>query len=150
MYNDIITILTKMRDEPQFRGMPSPAKALNEGCYWWDVIWENWCSDKTYQYYVPEGLTDSMSLCIVACIASTQTDVRYYLSAQLDDLYYFVQELQKILEKDKLYYPFFKEFIEKNQSEYKNGLDDLQNQVHLEKVNELMTQVHAQEDELPF
>lgn len=148
VYNDIITILTKMRGEPQFRGMPSPAKALNNGCYWWDVIWENWCNDNNCKYFVPNGLTDSMSLCIVACIASTRTDVRYYLNAQLDDLYYFVQELQKMLEKDKLYYPFFKEFIETKQSEYRNGLNDLQNQVHREEVNELKTKAQMLECEL--
>ena len=37
VYNEIITVLTKMRKEPKFRGLPIPAKALNEACFLYDL-----------------------------------------------------------------------------------------------------------------
>lgn len=37
VFNDIITVLTQMRKEPKFRGLPSPAKSLNEACFLYDL-----------------------------------------------------------------------------------------------------------------
>lgn len=47
MYNEIITVLTQMRKEPKFRGLPTPAKSLNEACFLFDLkrkdeMWENY------------------------------------------------------------------------------------------------------------
>ena len=47
VYNEIITVLTQMRKEPKFRGLPTPAKSLNEACFLFDLkrkdeMWENY------------------------------------------------------------------------------------------------------------
>ncbi len=37
VYNEIITVLTQMRKVPKFRGLPTPAKTLNEACFLYDL-----------------------------------------------------------------------------------------------------------------
>lgn len=147
IYNDIITVLTKLRNDVKYRGLPAPAKVLNEGAYWWDVIWENW-GQNNYTYSIPAGLTDPLALCVVACIASASADIRYYLMGQLDDVYYFVESIKTVLATDKMYYPKFQPVIDDYQDDHKSGLENLQNEVHAEKVKELSEQLRAKDEEM--
>lgn len=136
VYNDIITILVKMRNEAVHRGMPSPAQILNEASYWWDIIWYCWCGNN-YKYQLPAGLNDNLIKCVLSCIASDGSDCRYYLDGCLDDVYFFVQSIQESLATDKVYYPKFRSLIETLQKRHKDGLDDLQSKVYQDKVKEL-------------
>lgn len=147
VYNEIITILSQMRKDSDYRGLPSPAIILNEASYWWDVIEGIW-ADNGYKYIVPSELKGSLILSVVACLAADNTDCRSYLMGQLDDLYYYVQDIQKMLEGDKQYYPWFKVLIEEKLGLHKEGLESLQSSVHLEKVKELTCLLEEREREL--
>lgn len=147
VYNEIITILSQMRKDSGYRGLPSPAVILNEASYWWDVIEGIW-ADNGYKYIVPSELKNSLILSVVACLAADNTDCRSYLMGQLDDLYYYVQDIQKMLEGDKQYYPWFKVLIEEKLGLHKAGLESLQSSVHLEKVKELTCLLEEREREL--
>lgn len=146
-YNDIITVLSKLRNDAKYRGLPAPAKVLNEGSYWWDVIWENW-RNNNYTFSIPSGLTDPLSLCIVACIASSRADGRYYLVAELDDVYYFVETIKTVLKHDKKFYPKFQPVIDHYQNLHKSGLESLQSKVHAEKIKELNEQLRAKDEKM--
>lgn len=146
VYNDIITVLSKLRNDAKYRGLPAPAKVLNEGTYWWDVIWENWCNNN-YTYSIPQGLTDPLALCIVACIASSHADARSNLMAELDDVYYFVESIKETIATDKAFYPKFRPVIDHYQDLHRSGLESLQNEIHAEKIKELNETLHAKEEE---
>lgn len=147
VYNEIITILTKMRKEASFRGMPSTSVMLNEASYWWDVIFNNWC-ENGYKYQIPSDLHDNLTLCILACIAAEQIDCRSYLTGDLDELYYFVQSIQEKLKTDKVYYPKFKQLIDSLQDNHKEGLEELQSEIHKKKVKELTEIIEKQNETL--
>ena len=147
VYNEIITILSQMRKDSGYRGLPSPAVILNEASYWWDVIWDTYI-EQNGKYEVPAELKDVLILSVVACLAADNTDCRYYLMGQLDDVYYFVQNIQAALAGDKKYYPWFKVLIEEKLGLHKDGLESIQSSVHLEKVKELTCLLEEREREL--
>lgn len=147
VYNEIITILSQMRKDSAYRGLPSPAVILNEASYWWDVIWDTYI-EQNGKYEVPAELNDSLILGVVACLAADNADCRYYLMGQLDDVYYFVRNIQAALAGDKKYYPWFKVLIEEKLGLHKDGLESIQSSVHLEKVKELTCLLEEREREL--
>ena len=68
VYNEIITVLTKMRSEPKFRGLPTPAKSLNEACYLYDLKRKE-LSLEDEKKYISE-INDDLSRVLVALLAT--------------------------------------------------------------------------------
>ena len=68
VYNEIITVLTKMRSEPKFRGLPAPAKSLNEACFLYDLKRKE-LSLEDEKKYISE-INDDLSRVLVALLAT--------------------------------------------------------------------------------
>ena len=68
VYNEIITILTKMRSEPKFRGLPTPVKSLNEACFLYDLKRKE-LSLEDEKKYISE-INDDLSRVLVALLAT--------------------------------------------------------------------------------
>ena len=68
VYNEIITVLTKMRSEPKFRGLPTPAKSLNEACFLYDLKRKE-LSLEDEKKYISE-INDDLSRVLVALLAT--------------------------------------------------------------------------------
>ena len=69
VYNDIITILTKMRSEPEFRGLPSPAKSLNEACFLYDMKQQRDLDLEEEKKYISE-INGDLSKVLVAVLST--------------------------------------------------------------------------------
>ena len=136
VYNEIITILSQMRKDSGYRGLPSPAIILNEASYWWDVIRVTYL-EHDGKYEVPAELNDVLILSVVACLAAGNTDCGR-----------FVRDIQTSLAGDKKYYPWFKVLIDEKLGLHKAGLENLQSSVLLEKVKELTCLLEEREREL--
>lgn len=68
VYNEIITVLTKMRKEPKYRGLPTPAKSLNEACFLYDLKPKNFSLEEEKKYI--SEISDDLSRVLVALLAT--------------------------------------------------------------------------------
>ena len=73
LYNEIITVLTKMRSEPEFRGLPSPAKSLNEACFLYDMKQQRDLDLEEEKKYISE-INSDLSKVLVALLATAIED----------------------------------------------------------------------------
>ena len=69
LFNDIITILTKMRSESEFRGLPSPAKSLNEACFLYDMKQQRDLDLEEEKKYISE-INGDLAKVLVALMAT--------------------------------------------------------------------------------
>ncbi len=69
VYNDIITVLTQLRNEPRYRGLPAPVSILNEACYHLAVMEQMFKKsfEDTKNYIA--GFKDDLILCVVSILA---------------------------------------------------------------------------------
>lgn len=109
VYNDIITVLLKVRKLPGYQMMPVPARILNESVFYWDLLREG----KSYGDW---SLTDKIDrdpliLSVLACLSA----------ATLDEGWLFTQELKAELVGDSHYYPHFAPVVEKYEKEYEEA-----------------------------
>ena len=79
VYNDIITILTKMRSEPEFRGLPSPAKSLNEACFLYDMKQQRDLDLEEEKKYISE-IDGDLSKVLVAVMATAWEEDGYFIA----------------------------------------------------------------------
>ena len=78
VYNEIITVLTQMRKEPKFRGLPVPAKSLNEACFLYDLKKKD-LSEKEEKKYISE-IDDDLSKVLVALLATAWEDIGFCIA----------------------------------------------------------------------
>lgn len=78
VYNEIITVLTQMRKEPKFRGLPTPAKSLNEACFLYDLKRKDLTEEEEKKYI---GEIDSdLSKVLVALMATAWEDLGFCIA----------------------------------------------------------------------
>lgn len=102
VYNDIITILTKMRSEPEFRGLPSPAKSLNEACFLYDMMQQRDLDLEEEKKYISE-INGDLSKVLVAVLATALEESGFCIA----------YDRLKIIGDKNPYLPKFDEVFEK-------------------------------------
>lgn len=72
VYNDIITVLTKLRNEPRHRGLPAPVSILNDACYHLAVMEQMFkhSYEDTEKYL--SGIKDNLLLCVMSILADKE------------------------------------------------------------------------------
>lgn len=72
VYNDIITVLTKLRNEPRHRGLPAPVSILNDACYHLAVMEQMFKQsyEDTENYLA--GIKDNLLLCVMSTLADKE------------------------------------------------------------------------------
>lgn len=72
VYNDIITVLTKLRNEPRHRGLPAPVSILNDACYHLAVMDQMFkhSYEDTEKYL--SGIKDNLLLCVMSILADKE------------------------------------------------------------------------------
>ena len=72
VYNDIITVLTKLRNEPRHRGLPAPVSILNDACYHLAVMDQMFkvSYEDTEKYLA--GIKDNLLLCVMSILADKE------------------------------------------------------------------------------
>lgn len=78
VFNEIITILTQMRKEPKFRGLPTPAKSLNEACFLYDLKKKD-LSEEAEKKYISE-IDGDLSKVLVALMATAWEEIGYCIA----------------------------------------------------------------------
>ena len=73
VYNDIITVLTQLRNDPKHRGLPAPATILNDACYHLAVLKQK--QEEEYEAADDHlsGIKDNLLLCIMVTIAEKES-----------------------------------------------------------------------------
>lgn len=79
VYNDIITILTQMRSEPKFRGLPTPAKSLNEACYLYDLKQQREMTLEEEKKFISE-INGDLAKVLVAVLATAWEDIGFCIA----------------------------------------------------------------------
>lgn len=72
VYNDIITVLTKLRNEPRHRGLPAPVSIINDACYHLAVMEQMFkhSYEDTEKYL--SGIKDNLILCVMWILADKE------------------------------------------------------------------------------
>lgn len=72
VYNDIITVLTKLRNEPRHRGLPAPVSIINDACYHLAVMEQMFKQsyEDTEKYL--SGIKDNLLLCVMSILADKE------------------------------------------------------------------------------
>ena len=72
VYNDIITVLTKLRNEPRHRGLPAPVSIINDACYHLAVMEQMFkhSYEDTEKYLA--GIKDNLILCVMSILADKE------------------------------------------------------------------------------
>ncbi len=109
VFNEIITILTKMRSEPKFRGLPSPTKSLNEACYLYDMKRKD-LSIEEEKKYISE-ISNDLSKVLVALLATAWEDSGFCIA----------RDINQIAGKSNPYLPNFDALLEK----YMNKMNEV-------------------------
>lgn len=136
VYNDIITILLKVRKLPGYQSMPIPARVLNESVYYWDLLREG-------KGYGDWTLTDAIDrspliLSVLACLSA----------ATLDEGWLFTQELKGVLAFDNRYYPHFASVVEKYEKEYEEAYAKLHGEAPADIIKWQAESIKVLEDKL--
>lgn len=111
VYNEIITILTKMRSEPEFRGLPSPAKSLNEACFLYDLKQQRKLSLEEEKTYISE-INDDLSKVLVAVMATAREEDGYFIA---HDRYEYIGDANPYLHR---FDEVFENYLSKEMQNY--------------------------------
>ena len=133
VYNEIITVLTQMRKEPMFRGLPTPAKSLNEACYLYDLKGKNLDKEDEKKYI--STIDNDLSKVLVALLATAWEDYGYLVAS---NRYEIVGEKNPYLPK---FDPVFEHYMNEEMAAYDSYGDAL-------RIDELEEKVKLKEDEV--
>lgn len=134
VYNDIITILTKMRSEPEFRGLPSPAKSLNEACFLYDMKQQRDLDLEEEKKYISE-INGDLSKVLVAVLSTALEESGFCIA----------YDRLKIIGDKNPYLPKFDEVFEKYMNEEKEAYDSYGDAL---RILDLEDELKAKEVEL--
>lgn len=144
VYNDIITILTKMRSEPEFRGLPSPAKSLNEACFLYDMKQQRDLDLEEEKKYISE-INGDLSKVLVAVLSTALEESGFGIA----------YDRLKIIGDKNPYLPKFDEVFEKYMNQemearnaYGDGIRILDLEDELKAKENLLATANAKIEEL--
>ena len=130
VYNEIITVLTQLRKEPKFRGLPTPAKSLNEACFLYDLkrkdeLWENFIRE----------IDGDLSKVLVALLVTAKEEYGELIAF---DRYKIIGERNPYLPK---FDAVFESYMAKVQQNYDSCWD-------MRRISDLEDELKSKEDEL--
>ena len=134
VYNEIITVLTQMRKEPKFRGLPAPAKSLNEACFLYDLK-RNDLDLEEEKKYISE-IDGDLSKVLVALMATAMEETGGYLIA--DARYEMIGESNP-------YLPYFDSLFKRYMNEVTEAYDSYGDFL---RINELEDEVKVKDGQL--
>lgn len=134
VYNEIITVLTQLRKEPKFRGLPAPAKSLNEACFLYDLK-RNDLDLEEEKKYISE-IDGDLSKVLVALMATAMEETGGYLIA--DARYEMIGESNP-------YLPYFDSLFKRYMNEVTEAYDSYGDFL---RINELEDEVKVKDGQL--
>ena len=134
VYNEIITVLTQLRKEPKFRGLPAPAKSLNEACFLYDLK-RNDLDLEEEKKYISE-IDGDLSKVLVALMATALEETGGYLIA--DARYEMIGESNP-------YLPYFDSLFKRYMNEVTEAYDSYGDFL---RINELEDEVKVKDGQL--
>ena len=134
VYNEIITVLTQMRKEPKFRGLPTPAKSLNEACFFYDLKRKDLDLEEEKKYI--SEIDGDLSKVLVALMATALEETGGYLIA--DARYEMIGESNP-------YLPYFDSLFKRYMNEVTEAYDSYGDFL---RINELEDEVKVKDGQL--
>jgi len=134
VYNEIITVLTQLRKEPKFRGLPAPAKSLNEACFLYDLK-RNDLDLEEEKKFISE-IDGDLSKVLVALMATALEETGGYLIA--DARYEMIGESNP-------YLPYFDSLFKRYMNEVTEAYDSYGDFL---RINELEDEVKVKDGQL--
>ena len=143
VYNEIITILTQLRKEPKFRGLPTPAKSLNEACFLYDLKRKDLELEEEKQYI--SEINGELAKVLVALMATAWEDIGYCIAY---DRRQIIGESNPYLAKfDELFEHYMHEEEEVRNS-YGDGIRILDLEDEVKAKDNMLAEANAKIDEL--
>ena len=133
VYNEIITVLTQMRKEPMFRGLPTPAKSLNEACFLYDLKRKD-LSLEDEKKYISE-INGDLTKVLVALLATAWEEIGFCIA----------HERYEIIGEKNPYLPKFDEVFEHYMNEVRAVYDSAGD---ARKILDLEDELKVKEDEV--
>ena len=133
VYNEIITVLTKLRSESKFRGLPTPAKSLNEACFLYDLKRKE-LSLEDEKKYISE-IDSDLSKVLVTLLATALEEHGFCIA----------HERYEIVGEQNPYLPKFDRLFEHYMNEVRNAYDSYGD---ARKILDLEDELKVKDDEL--
>ena len=133
VYNEIITILTKLRKEPKFRGLPTPAKSLNEACFLYDLKRKDLELEEEKQYI--SEINGELAKVLVALMATAWEEAGFCIA----------YDRKQIIGEGNPYLPKFDPVFENYMAKEKEAADAC---CDMRRIYELEDELKSKEDEL--
>ena len=133
VYNEIITVLTQLRKEPMFRGLPTPAKSLNEACYFYDLKGKNLDKEDEIKYI--SKIDNDLTKVLVVLMATALEEYGYLVAC---NRYEIIGEKNPFLPK---FDPVFESYKSKEEALADACWDG-------RRIYDLEEEVKSKEDEL--
>jgi len=136
VYNELITVLTLLRNDPKNRGMAMPAKVLNEACYQYDFM-RAMFNDNDIKAHI-EQYQDTLILCAVSALATMLDDTGILIT----------HAIEPYIKKDTQYYPYFKTLIKRGEEYNLQIFEELHSPIKEDQIDELKQNLKTIEEQL--
>ena len=133
VYNEIITVLTQMRKEPKFRGLPAPAKALDDACYFYDMKKKDWTPEEDMEFI--RIIEDDLTKVLVALMITAWDDNGFLIACDRSE---FIEKSNPYLAKFDALFEHYMHEEEEARNSYGDAL----------RIDELEEELKAKESEL--
>ena len=143
VYNEIITVLTQMRKEPMFRGLPTPAKSLNEACFLYDLKSKDLSLEDEKKYL--SEINGDLSKVLVALMATAWEDIGFCIAY---DRLQIIGESNPYLPKfDSVFESYMNKEVEARNA-YGDGIRILDLEDEVKAKDNMLAEANAKIDEL--
>ena len=126
VYNEIITVLTQLRKEPKFRGLPAPAKSLNEACFLYDLK-RNDLDLEEEKKYISE-IDGDLSKVLVALMATAMEDSGFCIG----------YDRNKIIGETNPYLPKFDSLFERYMNEEMEAMNSYGDFLRIHELEDVL------------
>lgn len=135
IYAEVLSILTNMRQLPKFRGLPMPAKLLNQACFVYDSLEDVSIDD--YENHIQQ-IDDILCLCIVASLSGALSDTGLLLT----------HTIMPYIEEDKIYYPYFEKLLQKWENYHIQIVEERHSYLNSQQITDLEDEVNVLKGQL--
>lgn len=143
VYNEIITVLTQMRKEPMFRGLPTPAKSLNEACFLYDLKRKDLDLDEEKKYI--SEIDGDLSKVLVALLATAWEEIGYCIAYDRNQI---IGESNPYLTKFDALFEHYMHEEEEARNSYGDGIRILDLEDEVKAKDNMLAEANAKIEEL--